>query len=131
VISGDTLPSETLMRHAQGVDLLVHEAMNPEMLSDLDRAATASGEDVAATVAQDILTYHTFPEEAARIARDADVGHLVLTHFLPPLPVSVLHPTFLGDSRSIFAGPITLADEGMLFSLPPDTTDIREQWLLK
>ena len=131
VISGDTLPSETLMRHAQGVDLLVHEAMNPEMLSVLDRAATASGEDVAATVAQDILTYHTFPEEAARIARDADVGHLVLTHFLPPLPVSVLHPTFLGDSRSIFAGPITLADEGMLFSLPPDTTAIHEQWLLK
>jgi ribonuclease Z len=131
VISGDTLPAESLMHQAQGVDLLVHEVMNPEMLSVLDRAATASGEDVAATVAQDIYTYHTFPEEAARIARDADVGQLVMTHFLPPMPASVLHPTFLGDSRSIFSGPITVADEGMLFSLPPDTTDIQEQWLLK
>jgi ribonuclease Z len=119
------------MRQAQDVDLLVHEAMDPEMLSVLDQAAKASGEDVAATVAQDIITYHTFPEEAARIARDADVGHLVLTHFLPPLPASVLHPTFLGDSPSIFSGPITLADEGMLFSLNSDTTDIQEQWLLK
>jgi ribonuclease Z len=131
VISGDTLPAESLMHQAQGVDLLVHEVMNPEMLSVLDRAATASGEDVVATVAQDIFTYHTFPEEAARIARDADVGQLVMTHFLPPMPASVLHPTFLGDARSIFSGPITVADEGMLFSLPPDTTDIQEQWLLK
>jgi ribonuclease Z len=131
VISGDTLPAESLMHQAQGVDLLVHEVMNPEMLSVLDRAATASGEDVVATVAQDIFTYHTFPEEAARIARDADVGHLVMTHFLPPLPASVLHPTFLGDSEDIYPGPITVADDGMLFSLRSDTTDIHEQWLLK
>jgi ribonuclease Z len=119
------------MRQAQDVDLLVHEAMDPEMLSVLDRAATESGEDVAATVAEDILTYHTFPEEAARIARDANVGHLVMTHLLPPMPVSILHPLFLGDSPSIFSGPITVADEGMLFSLPPDTTDIQERWILK
>ena len=70
-------------------------------------------------------------EEAARIARDADVGHLVLTHLLPPLPVSVLHPTFLGDSADIYSGPITVAGDGMLFSMPPDSTDIQEQWLLR
>ena len=131
VLSGDTLPDETTMREAQGADLLVHEAESPEMLSALDRAATASGEDIAATVARDILSYHTFPEEAARIARDADVGHLVLTHLLPPLPASVLHPTFLGDSQDIYPGPITVAGDGMLFSLPPESTDIQEQWLLR
>ena len=131
VISGDTLPDDTLMREAQGVDLLVHEVESPEMLAALDRAATASGEDIVATVARDILQYHTFPEEAARIARDADVGHLVMTHILPPLPASVLHPTFLGDSQDIYTGPITIAGDGMLFSLPPDSTDIQEQWLLR
>ena len=131
VVSGDTLPDETLMHEAQGVDLLVHEAESPEMLSVLDQAATTAGEDIAATVARDIRGYHTFPEEAARIARDADVGHLVLTHLLPPLPVSVLHPTFLGDSADIYSGPITVAGDGMLFSMPPDSTDIQEQWLLR
>jgi ribonuclease Z len=131
VISGDTLPDETLMREAQGVDLLVHEAQNPEMLRVMDRAARSSGEDIAATVADDILTYHTFPEEAARIARDADVGHLVITHVLPPLPVSILKSTFLGDSREIYPGPITVASDGMLFSMPAGSTDIQEQWLLK
>jgi ribonuclease Z len=131
VISGDTLPDETLMHEAQGVDLLVHEAESPEMLTVLDQAATTAGEEIAATVARDIRGYHTFPEEAARIARDADVGHLVLTHLLPPLPVSVLHPTFLGDSADIYSGPITVAGDGMLFSMPPDSTDIQEQWLLR
>lgn len=130
VISGDTLPDETLVREAEGVDLLVHEAESPEMLSVMDQASTASGEDIAATVAHDILDYHTFPEEAARIARDADVGHLVVTHVLPPLPVSVLKPAFLGDARNIYPGPITIANDGMLFSLPADSTDIQERWLL-
>jgi ribonuclease Z len=131
LISGDTLPSESLMRQSRDVDLLVHEAMDPEMLEDLKRAATASGEDVAAEVAHDIFTYHTFPEEAARIARDADAGALVLTHIIPPMPVSVLQPLFLGDSASIFDGPITVAFEGMLFSLPPHTDETRKNWLLK
>lgn len=129
VISGDTIPSESLMRQAEGVDLLLHEAMNPEMLSVLNQAAAATGEHVAATVATDILTYHTFPEEAARIARDANVGQLVLTHLLPPQPASVLHPFFLGDSARIFRGPITVGGDGMLFSLPADSTRIAKRWL--
>ena len=131
LISGDTLPSESLMRQARGVDLLVHEAMDPEMLEDLKRAATATGEDVTATVAHDIFTYHTFPEEAARIARDADAGGLVLTHIIPPLPVSVLQSAFLGNSEHIYEGPITVAFEGMLFSLPPNSTQINKSWLLQ
>jgi ribonuclease Z len=119
------------MRQAKGVDLLVHEAMDPWMLGDLNRAAAAAGEDIAARVAHDILTYHTFPEEAARIARTADAGELVLTHIIPPLPVSVLQSAFLGDSARIYDGPITVAFEGMLFSLPPNTTQTKRRWLLR
>lgn len=131
VLSGDTLPSESLMRQAEGVDLLLHDAMEPEMLAVLNRAAAATGQDVAATVANDILTYHTFPEEVARIARDANVGHLVMTHILPPMPASILHEAFLGDSRRTYGGPITVAHDGMLFSLLPDTDEIERQWILQ
>ncbi|MBN1685208.1 MAG: MBL fold metallo-hydrolase [Spirochaetales bacterium] len=131
VVSGDTLPTESLMSQAEGVDLLVHEAMNPEMLAVLNREASTAGQDVAASVANDILTYHTFPEEAARIARDANVGHLVMTHILPPMPAAVLHPAFAGDSDRIYKGPITIAHDGMLFSLLPGTNEIEEKWLLR
>jgi len=130
VLSGDTLPDETLMAQSQGVDILVHDAMNPDMLNAMTRASEASGEAVAGTVATDIQTYHAFAEETARIARDANVRHLVLNQILPPLPFSILHPAFLGDARRIYDGPITLSRDGMLFSLPADSDEIDARWLL-
>jgi len=131
VISGDTIPTDTMRHHAEGVDLLVHEAMQPKMLSAIKRASTKTGQAVVGHVVTDIQSYHTFPEQAARIANDADVGHLVLYHIIPPLPFSILEPAFLGDSRKIFSGPITVAQDGMLFSLLPDTDDIDKAWLLR
>lgn len=130
VLSGDTLPDETLMAQSQGVDILVHDAMNPDMLDAMTRASEVSGEAVAGTVATDIQTYHAFAEEAARIARDANVRHLVLNQILPPLPFSILHPAFLGDARRIYDGPITVSRDGMLFSLPADSDEINAAWLL-
>jgi ribonuclease Z len=130
VVSGDTLPTESLRRQAEGVDLLLHEAMQPEMLRIMNKAGIASGRDVIAKVSSDILTYHTFPEEAARIARDADVRHLVLFHIIPPMPVAIFHSAFLGNSRKYYQGPITIGMDGMLFSLPPNSTDIKKKWIL-
>lgn len=131
VISGDTLPDETLRNQAQDVDLLLHEVLDPEMLLAMNQAAARSGRTVARNVTHDILTYHTFPEEAARIARDVNTRHLVFYHFIPPVPMSILHPAFLGDSRKYFDGPITMGAEGMVFSLPPDSNRIERGWLLQ
>ncbi|MEW5825897.1 MAG: MBL fold metallo-hydrolase [Candidatus Bipolaricaulota bacterium] len=130
VLSGDTLPDETLMAQSQGVDILVHDAMNPDMLNVMTRASEVTGDAVAGAVATDIQTYHAFTEETARIARDAGVRHLVLNQILPPIPASILHPAFLGDARRIFNGPITVSYDGMLFSLPANSNEINAQWLL-
>jgi len=131
VISGDTLPCESLRRQAVGVDLLVHEALQPEMLRVMNQAGATSGRDVVANVSLDILTYHTFTEEAARIARDAKARHLVLFHIIPPMPAAVFQSAFLGDSRKYYKGPITVGVDGMLFSLPPNSTNILKKWLLR
>jgi ribonuclease Z len=130
VLSGDTLPDETLMEQSKGVDLLVHDALNPEMLYVMSQAAFENDETVGGNVAVDILDYHAFTEEVARIARDANVGHLVIHQILPPIPASILHPIFLGDSERIYGGPITVGYDGMLFSLPADSDAIERQWLL-
>lgn len=130
VISGDTLPSESLRRQATGADILLHEALQPEMLQIMHDAALRAGQTNAAQLTSDILTYHTFPEEVARIARDARVRHVVLHHFLPQVPMRILHAAFLGDAREIFRGPITMGVEGMLLSLPPNSSDVRRGWLL-
>ena len=78
----------------------------------------------------DIQTYHTSPQEAARIARDAKVKHLVLHHLLPSVPVRILHSAFLGEARDIYSGPITIGMEGMVFSLRPDESKIDVDWLM-
>ena len=130
VISGDTLPSESLRRQAQGADILLHEALQPEMLQIIHDAAVRGGQPNAAQLASDIQTYHTFPEEVARIARDAHVRQVVLHHFLPQVPMRIFHSAFLGDARKIFRGPITMGVEGMLLSLPPESPGVRLGWLL-
>ena len=130
VISGDTLPNETLRRQAQRADILLHEALQPEMLQIIHDAGLKAGQPNAAQLASDIMTYHTFPEEVARIARDADVRHVVLHHFLPQVPMRIFHSAFLGDARKIYRGPITMGAEGMLLSLPPESSDVRLGWLL-
>ncbi len=131
VLSGDTLPDDTLMAQSQGVDILVHDAKNPDMLNVMTRASEVNGEAVTGSVASDIQTYHAFAEETARTARDAEIDHLVLNQILPPIPASILHPVFLGDSRKIFEGPITVSYDRMLFSMPVDSDEIDAQWLLQ
>jgi len=130
VISGDTLPSESLRRQAQRADILLHEALQPEMLQVIHDAALRGGQPNAAQLSSDIMSYHAFPEEVARIARDAGVRHVVLHHFLPQVPMRIFHSAFLGDARKIYRGPITMGVEGMLLSLPPESSDVRLGWLL-
>jgi ribonuclease Z len=73
VISGDTRPSDNLVRHAKDADVLVHEAMLPEYLDAMDEP----------DVAERLKSYHTTPEQAGEIARRANVKLLVLTHLVP------------------------------------------------
>ncbi len=73
VISGDTRPSDNLVRYATGADVLVHEAIMPEYLDTVDKPDVASR----------LKSYHTTPEEAGQIAQRAGVKLLVLTHLVP------------------------------------------------
>lgn len=72
VISGDTRPSENLVRHSRGADVLVHEVYLPEHFDDVDRP----------TVAARLKHYHTSAEEAGEVAQKAGVELLVLTHVI-------------------------------------------------
>ena len=130
VISGDTLPSESLRRQAKGVDLLVHEALQPAMVRTLSTLNRLNGLSNIANITADIIKYHTTPEEAARIASAAEVHHLLLYHIIPPLPVSILNKAFLGDAQKFFSGPITIGVDGMLLSMPVGNKKILKKWLL-
>jgi ribonuclease Z len=130
VISGDTIPIQSLLHQAQGVDLLVHEALKPAMIRILKEVGQKVGRTNTAKILGDILTYHTSPEDAAMIAEKAGVRYLLLTHILPPLPVSDLKAAFLGNAKKLYHGPITVGEDGMLFSLPVGNQKIQMKWLL-
>ena len=131
VISGDTAASAVLTRMAKGVDLLVHEALAPNLVGVLQDGAVAAGNTRRAKIFADIVDYHTSPEAAAGIARTAGVKTLLLTHILPPMPIRALEIPFLGDSRKIFSGTLWIARDGDLVSLPAGESTTTRKRLLR
>ena len=73
VISGDTRPSENLIRYAKGVDILVHEAYLPEHFDQHDTPEVAAR----------LKHYHTSADEVGEVAQAAGVKVLVLSHLVP------------------------------------------------
>jgi len=86
VYSGDTDWSDSLIQLAQGADLLILEAANPWKVPG-----------------------HLTPEEAGRLAAQAGVSRLVLTHFYPPCD----EVDMAAACRREFAGEIILAEDGL------------------
>jgi len=130
VVSGDTGKSNNLIRVSTGADLLVHEARSPRLVGVLEEVAKASGRDVPAQLFHDSATFHTSPSDAADEASQAHVRALVLTHFIPPVPLGALEGPFLGDARQRFSGPLLLARDGDLLSLPAGGGALESQNLL-
>jgi ribonuclease Z len=118
VISGDTSRSASLTDAARGADLLVHEAISPRLDAIMHQAALDSGRQNVGAIFHDILDYHTSPEDAGRVAQEAQVSALVLTHFLPQTPIPGLTHTFVQAARSTYDGPVFAARDGDVISLP-------------
>lgn len=118
VISGDTKASENLIRAAQGADLLIHEALAPNLVGIMERESNAQGLTTVEHIFHDIPDYHTAPADAADVAAEAHVGALALTHLIPPLPVALLEIPFLGDARQRYDGPLWIMRDGDLIILP-------------
>lgn len=92
VLSGDTRVSENLIRHAQGVDVLIHEVIDPDALRT--RPDHPSAHVVAA-----IIAHHTTPEQAGEVFRRVHPRLAVYSH--APNDERVLAQT-----RKTYAGPL-------------------------
>jgi ribonuclease Z len=99
------------------------------MVRALSQINKTSGRTNIANITADILDYHTWPEEAARIAADAGVKHLLFYHIIPPLPVSILNKAFLGDAEKFFDGTITIGTDGLMFSMPTGSDTVVKKWI--
>ena len=123
LISGDTAQSNNITRFAEGVDLLVHEALSPELVGMMEATAKELGNPIFAKIMFDIPDYHASPREAAETARDAGAGHLLYYHVVPPIIVPGQETLWLNGADEIFPN-LTVGYDGVSFSLPANSTEI-------
>lgn len=123
LISGDTVKLANIEHFANGVDLLVHEALAPNLVKLMNDTAARLGNKTIEKITHDILDYHASPLEAAQTARDAGVGHLLYYHIVPPLVIPGQKALFLDGAEDVFPD-YTVGEDGVEFSLPAGSSEI-------
>jgi ribonuclease Z len=101
VLSGDTRVSETLIKHAQGVDLLVHEVFVPETLQ---RAG------IPPERAKNIIDYHTTAEQAGNVFTRTKPKLAVYSHICMP---SATDMDLVAPTRRTYDGPLEIGEDLM------------------
>jgi len=81
VISGDTAPCANLTALATGADILVHEVFDDSADVELPEAPDRRNQE--ARQREHLVSSHTPMSAIAKVAAEAGVGRLVLTHFVP------------------------------------------------
>jgi len=121
VVSGDTKPTENLVRQSKGASILVAEALAAHIIERVSQGISEGGNARLGRMSHDILEYHTSPAQAVEMARDAGVEALVLTHLVPAPTNRVMEWFFLRGTEGLWSGEVILARDGMLISLPPNS----------
>jgi len=103
VFSGDTAPCDSLAEAARGADVLLHEVFIHREMPVIEGVRTEGG-------LRNVAGYHTLSSAIGKIASDASVGVLVLTHFVPPdFDKDALLDEITGD----FSGTVVIGEDGM------------------
>ena len=101
VLSGDTRPSDNLVEHSRGVDVLVHEAQYP-----------SPGASAEAKLANVSLSVHTEPKDAGVIFERAKPRMAVYSHLIPPQVTAEAL-----KAATPYDGPLTVAHDLMMITI--------------
>jgi len=108
VFSGDTTVSPELAALAKGADVLVSEAMHLGGLENLLKKVPN-----AATLREHLLASHITTEQLGRLAAEAGVKTLVLSHLVPGDDPSITDAMWQEGVRRNFRGLIVVGHDGM------------------
>jgi len=119
VFSGDTTYSDNLVTLARGADLFVCEVLEPVSMRRAFDAMVAGGAFAGAEegVWRHMIDTHATPAQVGRMAAQAGVGRVVLTHLAPGALLDVPDSTYTAGVMEHFSGPILVATDGMLVAI--------------
>lgn len=116
VFSGDTTPSRFFVDNAKNADLVVHEAFNT-----VSQLMERSGYDER--MAKGIGTVaHTAPSEVGHVLAAVDPRHAVIYHFFNDFDTAF---EIERDVRRAYQGPLSLAQDLMVFNVRPRDIRVR------
>lgn len=105
VLSGDTRFSENLIRHAEGVDLLVHEVVVPD---------TYRRAGIAPELAKGIIAHHTTAEQAGEVFARTKPRLALYSHIARP---SATDQEIIEATRKTYAGPVEVGQDLMVIEV--------------
>jgi ribonuclease BN (tRNA processing enzyme) len=108
VFSGDTTPWDGLIKLARGADVLVHEVIHKPSLARL--MARIPNAD---RLVEHIVASHTAHTDVGKVAKEAGVNTLVLTHFVPSDDPSLTDAMWIEGARTHFDGKIIVGRDLM------------------
>lgn len=112
VYSGDTGPTDQLVKLAKGADLLVTEVVEPAAITrQLSAMMSAAPTAAREAIIRGMTRNHLVPAEIGRIAHAAGVRQVVLTHFVPSPEASGDAEAYTRDIAEVYKGALTLAND--------------------
>jgi len=105
VLSGDTRVSQNLIRHAMGVDVLVHEVASPE---SFQRAG------VRPERAKSVIAHHVTPEQAGEVFAKTKPRLAVYSHIVQP---DAGEQDLIPPTRKNYAGPVQVGEDLMVIEV--------------
>ncbi len=112
VFSGDTGPTAQLAKLARGADVLFSEVVDiPSIEASLRGMMAQAPPERVAALARSMSRNHLEPEAVGRIAADAGVKRVVLTHYVPALAAMRDAEDLVRRVQSRYQGPVALAHD--------------------
>jgi len=105
VLSGDTRPSDNLVKFAQGADVLVHEVFDADAYHEVNNSLTPEQR-------QRVREHHTTPEEAGKIFTKVAPRLAVYSHIVPPDV-----PDVIPQTRKTYTGPLEVGEDLMVIEI--------------
>jgi ribonuclease Z len=112
VLSGDTRLSETLIQHARGVDLLIHEVASVE---------TFVRAGVAPERIRSVIAHHVTPEQAAEVFARTQPRLAVYSHIIQP---TATNEDLIPATRRVYSGRVEVGEDLMTI-IVGDTIEVR------